>query len=106
VISNNHFCLIYISQKDSGMKDSSRLKREVCKSFIASVHEESLRGHTIAVTETFIPSVHEESLRGHTIAVTETFIPSVHKESLRGHTIAVTETFKQQIEIFMFAGCV
>jgi hypothetical protein len=52
VISDNHFWLIYIGQRDSGKEDNSRLKREVWKSFIPSVHEESLRGHTIAVTET------------------------------------------------------
>ena len=32
VINDRHFWLIYVGQKDSGGEDSSRLKREVCKS--------------------------------------------------------------------------
>jgi len=36
-----------------GGEDSSGLKREFWKSFILNVHEESLRGLIVAVTETF-----------------------------------------------------
>jgi hypothetical protein len=52
VISDN-FWLIYIGQKYSGGEDSSRLRREVLKSFIPNVHDESLPGLITAVTETF-----------------------------------------------------
>lgn len=53
VISDDHFWLIYIGQKDPGGEDSSSLKSEVWKSVIPIVHEVSLRGLITAVTETF-----------------------------------------------------